>query len=710
MHRIETNPTLRPVIRKPYLSVFRNEQGAIDLASVMVGVIVIGMIGGVISATIFAVIPWAQDSAAKHQLDNIVTAESAYMGYSSATPSLLPAGTPTNSYGYSNELEAANVLIQSKTYCVIATPDRKGYDAYAQSASGNVFTASDRKTKPALYNAALPADCQFIADSYKENSAGNNPTPNPSESAPVEPTPTAPYVDPTPSLTILTYKCTTTTTGKIPMDGSIVGKETWAGGSIPDTTYAGAISPTNKTLQAGVEYIMTFEGTYASFLSSNLTPCLTSMDHWGQNTGVVRASSAFYGAGRLTSVPENIPTTITNMDMMFFGTTIFNHPNIGKWDVSNVTSMFGMFNKAAAFNQNINNWNVGKVQTMQYMFYIAPVFNQPLDKWNVSSVTNMSYMFESAPAFNQNINSWNVSNVQTTKGMFWAASAFNQPLDQWNVSNVTDMYGMFYGAKVFNQDINSWNVSKVLSMAQLFHSASAFDKPLSNWDVRNVTTLQSTFYNTAAFNQDLSNWDVSNVKDMFGTFGWTQKFNNASISNWNVGQVTDMRYMFSHSYVFDQSLNNWNVSNVTDARWMFEYAAAFNGDIGNWNITKMTSTNGMFFAANKFNKTLNTWDVSNLTQTYGMFYNAGAFNQPLDKWNVSNVRDMTNMFQGTVAFNQDISMWNVSNVTTMYAMFYRASGFSQDLSGWNTSPTMNGTYFCSSYFPPSFRPKYTTAF
>ena len=89
MHRIETKPTRLPM--KPSLEVFRNEQGVIDLASIMVGVIVIGMIGGVIAATVFAVIPWAQDAAAKQQLDNIVTAESAYMGYSAATPSLLPA-------------------------------------------------------------------------------------------------------------------------------------------------------------------------------------------------------------------------------------------------------------------------------------------------------------------------------------------------------------------------------------------------------------------------------------------------------------------------------------------------------------------------------------------------------------------------------------------------------------------------------------------
>ena len=62
---------------------FKNEEGAIDLASIMVGIIVIGMIGGVIAATVFAVIPWAQDNAAKQQLDSVSAAQASYIGLSS---------------------------------------------------------------------------------------------------------------------------------------------------------------------------------------------------------------------------------------------------------------------------------------------------------------------------------------------------------------------------------------------------------------------------------------------------------------------------------------------------------------------------------------------------------------------------------------------------------------------------------------------------
>ena len=45
----------------------------------------------------------------------------------------------------------------------------------------------------------------------------------------------------------------------------------------------------------------------------------------------------------------------------------FNQP-IGSWDVSNVTSMAGMFSEAIAFNQNIGSWNVSNVTEMGGMF------------------------------------------------------------------------------------------------------------------------------------------------------------------------------------------------------------------------------------------------------------------------------------------------------------------------------------------------------
>ncbi|KQO98625.1 sialidase family protein [Leifsonia sp. Leaf264] len=50
-------------------------RAAIDLASIMVGVIVIAIVSGIIGVSVFAVIPWAHEQAAKSNLQSVVLAE-----------------------------------------------------------------------------------------------------------------------------------------------------------------------------------------------------------------------------------------------------------------------------------------------------------------------------------------------------------------------------------------------------------------------------------------------------------------------------------------------------------------------------------------------------------------------------------------------------------------------------------------------------------
>ena len=64
--------------RKTLMAALRGQNGAIDLASIMVGVLVIGIIGGVIAATVFAVVPWSQDQAAQADLGQVRQAEGVY--------------------------------------------------------------------------------------------------------------------------------------------------------------------------------------------------------------------------------------------------------------------------------------------------------------------------------------------------------------------------------------------------------------------------------------------------------------------------------------------------------------------------------------------------------------------------------------------------------------------------------------------------------
>jgi len=85
---------------------------------------------------------------------------------------------------------------------------------------------------------------------------------------------------------------------------------------------------------------------------------------------------------------NNIITTLVT-DMSTYLNSISFNDSISDWDVSNVTTMYGMFNYTASFNQPLNNWNTSNVTNMSHMFVGTP-FNQDISNWNVSKVTDFN--------------------------------------------------------------------------------------------------------------------------------------------------------------------------------------------------------------------------------------------------------------------------------------------------------------------------------
>ena len=162
-------------------------------------------------------------------------------------------------------------------------------------------------------------------------------------------------------------------------------------------------------------------------------------------------------------------------------------------DLSQVTTMEGMFMRAGNFNQDIGNWDVGNVVNMKDLFYNANRFNQDISGWDVGNVTNMVRMF-------------------------WSTNDFNQDISGWNVAKVTDMYQMFMTAAAFNQDLSAWNVSQVTRMTNMFEDAGLsndnYDKLLLGWSARtlksNVAFGASNTYCMGAAGRD----------KLIMTYGW----------------------------------------------------------------------------------------------------------------------------------------------------------------------------------------------
>jgi surface protein len=199
----------------------------------------------------------------------------------------------------------------------------------------------------------------------------------------------------------------------------------WGDGTVEDITIdTGVIQHTYET---DGTYTVAIQGIFPGMemlVDSGATPLfLASIEQWGSIQWETMYA-AFSGCTNMVYNATDVP------------------------DLSNVVSMFGMFDDANSFNGNIGNWDVSNVTDMSYMFNAAHSFNGDISGWDTSNVTNMPYMFFNAHSFNGDISGWDTSNVTNMIVMFKGASSFDQDLGSWNIGSLT-------GAKMINMLDNS---------------------------------------------------------------------------------------------------------------------------------------------------------------------------------------------------------------------------------------------------------------
>lgn len=124
------------------------------------------------------------------------------------------------------------------------------------------------------------------------------------------------------------------------------------------------------------------------------------------------------------------------------------------------------------------------------------LFNKDIGRWNVSNVRRMTGMFECAIEFDQNLDDWNLINVTDTKFMFFGAIAFNGKIVSWNVQNVENMNAMFKYAFAFDQYLGHWSFDKVV-----MKTTERSNDTLENKDFINGTTLERRLNGESLFNK-----------------------------------------------------------------------------------------------------------------------------------------------------------------------------------------------------------------
>ncbi|MBW8244970.1 BspA family leucine-rich repeat surface protein [Muricauda oceani] len=298
----------------------------------------------------------------------------------------------------------------------------------------------------------------------------------------------------------------------------------------------------------------------------------TSVDHTYDNEGVFTVAiqgsfpalnmSNSTNIGRLSLIGIEQWGNIEwkTMETTFFACENMEYNATDSPNLSNVTSMLGMFNDCKKFNGAIGDWKTSSITLMKDTFRGATTFNQDIGTWETINVTTMSGMFADSE-FNQDIGGWDTDNVTNMDYMFSGASLFNQDIGGWNTENVTSMIAMFQHAISFDKDIGSWVTENVVNMNAMFFGATSFNQNIGNWNTVNVTNMNGMFSNATLFNQSIGAWDTSSVVSMLSMFQNAVSFNQ-NIANWDVSNVISMYLMFSNATSFDQNLGSWNIQNI----------------------------------------------------------------------------------------------------------------------------------------------------
>lgn len=135
----------------------------------------------------------------------------------------------------------------------------------------------------------------------------------------------------------------------------------------------------------------------------------------------------------------------SSMEVAFFGCLNLTSNAPDAPDLSNVTSIGGIFAFDDSFDGDLSGWDVSTIQNMGSAFY-GTALTSDISGWNVSNVTDMAQMFGNVSEFAHDIGGWNVAKVTNMYGMMTNTAAFDHDLSKWKVSLVTDMTLMFDGS------------------------------------------------------------------------------------------------------------------------------------------------------------------------------------------------------------------------------------------------------------------------
>jgi len=111
------------------MNLFKSSKGAVDLPSIIVGIIVVGVLAGITSVTVLGIIPWAQNNSARQALTSLSTAQNSYK-------------QAYDVYGTQAQLVDKKLLAVNDKTCSTISADGLTYSSASKSTTGKMFANS----------------------------------------------------------------------------------------------------------------------------------------------------------------------------------------------------------------------------------------------------------------------------------------------------------------------------------------------------------------------------------------------------------------------------------------------------------------------------------------------------------------------------------------------------------------------------------------
>ncbi len=658
----------------------------------------------------------AQDAAALNDMHNIQLAQEIALAetgtYAGALTPTTASGLPLSAPGAAADGVVAStkfgvdVSLSGGVTLVGMVGSADGWCGVVQSASGRYFAGSHSEAGIGDGEAAVPAIKQasctpvqatvvaaFAGETYTPDDAepGEDETEEPGEGTgpevtpepepteePQAPLPLGSDPDYQPFAAMYTLRCDTETSVRLPNTG-VTGTLTWSDGQVDTLSKA---QPAARTLDAGTEYTVILDGTFTGFGTGAGLGCFRSMDSWSDDAGTTSAANAFAGMTNLTSVPANIPPTVTNISNAFMNATSFNDPDVAKWDVTNVRTIDGLFQGATAFQQDINGWEFGGSSGSALSatsVFAGTNYTGDLRGWkfNTPGAAILTTFFNGP--YSGRMDGWEFSGSSATVGLKITGGEADLSGFRFTSSGDVTLRDFLAGGGG-NLDVSDWvfdNGGK-FAVSNLISNSQPATINASGWLVRSRATSA-----------------VSSVTLVSGTAHL-----DADFSDWTFQNKYNVEYRLRPSSNSNGKLGNFDLSGLTfdntggvSIPKMVEYAgAAMSINADGWTFTNTgTVTTNMTFAG-----TSSARSLVNVTARSWEFRNGG---------NVT----LTSLFQYTNTFNSDISDWVFDPAGTIgvNSMLSYATGFDQDLSGWDVSKVTSSTSFATN---SALRPEHLPAF